>query len=59
MKKRNQASALSHREIEQAVNYFLSKGGKIKLLPAQKAMTVSMIGAGKWEAYEPLRELSF
>ena len=47
---------ITHVEIEQAMKLFFEKGGKITVLPEQKAIPIIVIGADKWSAYESLRE---
>ncbi len=59
MKRANSKLNITHREIEQAMKFFFEKGGKIKILPQEKATSITMIGMDKWGAYEPLRELNF
>lgn len=50
---------LSHEDIQAAMDSFLKKGGKIEVLPNQKAVTLKVIGGEKWDAYESLQDLSF
>lgn len=48
---------ITHVEVEQAMKLFFEKGGKVTILPEQKATPIIVIGADKWSAYESLREL--
>ena len=59
MKRSDPKMDITHGEIEQAMKFFFEKGGKIKVLPQEKATSITMIGAEKWRAYESLGELNF
>lgn len=48
---KNQQS-ISHTEIDNAVQEFLSVGGKITHLPDQKLYVPTVIGGDRWDAYE-------
>lgn len=47
----------SREEIQKAMSHFLSKGGKIKVLPPQKENSRILIEDDKWNAYESMEEL--
>jgi len=59
MKRASSKLDITHGEIEQAMKFFFEKGGKVKILPQEKAPSITVIGMDKWGAYEPLRELNF
>ena len=59
MKRANPKAKITHQEIENALNHFFEKGGKVEIVPAQKAVSLSVIGADKWAAYESLGDLNF
>ncbi|MBF0279344.1 MAG: hypothetical protein HQM13_16225 [SAR324 cluster bacterium] len=59
MRRASPKGYITHGEIEQAMKFFFEKGGKIKILPQEKATSITVIGAEKWGAYESLGELNF
>lgn len=59
MKNNGLKPEINHAEIEEAMKFFYAKGGKVKVLPAQKFSSVTVVGADKWTAYETIGELRF
>ena len=59
MKSVNLNQAITRDEIEQALEVFFARGGKIKILPEQKATSIQTLGENKWGMYEFLREMNF
>lgn len=48
---------ITHEDVQKAIKQYVSKGGQIKVLPSQKVMSVNVIGADKWDAYESLTDI--
>ncbi|MBF0290047.1 MAG: hypothetical protein HQM14_19695 [SAR324 cluster bacterium] len=46
------ATKVTHQEIEKAMKRFIAKGGKITILPQQKADSTKKVYAHKWSMYE-------
>ncbi|MBF0238227.1 MAG: hypothetical protein HQM12_11015 [SAR324 cluster bacterium] len=58
MNRKMKGRHVTHNEVVLAMDSFLAKGGKITILPQQKVVSLTVIGQGKYEAYEYIHELS-
>ena len=59
MKPANPNQEITREEIERALKEYFEKGGKIKNLPQEKALSIQVIEENKWGAYESLRDLLY
>ncbi len=46
-----------HRELEDAIQKFLSKGRSIKVLPPQEIKSKTVVGGDRWDVPEVLTEI--
>lgn len=59
MKNNNPNAKIDHTSIQQAMQNFFKKGGKIKKLPPQNFSSTVVIEKNQWGAYETLGEMAF
>ncbi|MBF0236427.1 MAG: hypothetical protein HQM12_01880 [SAR324 cluster bacterium] len=57
MKNTNKKHAINHEEIQQSLESFLKKGGKIDVLPPQRVVTREKVGGDKWGMYIALEDI--
>ncbi|MGK5092650.1 hypothetical protein WDW89_11635 [Deltaproteobacteria bacterium TL4] len=59
MEKVANPSKITREEIEKAIQLFLSKEKKVRVLPPEKVINRTMIGGVNWGPYETFDDLNY